>query len=79
MAYLIDIDKNIVMFFNLQAVRNRRLNTEQVFKMQGHATFDALCWYFCVMMESQNNKNTTVDDLEKYWVFCSNKGIICID
>jgi len=40
---LIDIDKNIVMFFNLQAVRNRHLNTEQAFKMQGHTTFDALC------------------------------------
>ena len=40
---LTDIDKYIVMFFNLQAVRNRRLNTEQAFKMQEHATFEALC------------------------------------
>ena len=32
-----------------------RLNTKRSYKRQGHATFKALCWLFCAMVESRNN------------------------
>ena len=31
------------------------LNTKRSYKRQGHATFEALCWLFCAMVESRNN------------------------
>jgi len=35
------------------------LNTEQSYKRQGHATFEALCWLFCATVESRNNGRVT--------------------
>ena len=36
------------------------LNTERAYKRQGHATFEALCWLFCVMVESLNNSQEEI-------------------
>ena len=36
-----------------------RLNTKRSYKRQGHATFEALCWLFCAMVESRNNGRLT--------------------
>ena len=35
------------------------LQSERSFKRQGHATFEALCWLFCVMVASRNNSRIT--------------------
>ena len=37
----------------------KALNTKRSFKRQGHATFEALCWLFCAMVESRNNGRLT--------------------
>lgn len=37
------------------------LKTEQTYKTQSQATFEALCWLFCVKVWSANNGHTTVE------------------
>lgn len=38
----------------------QQLNKDQANEMQGHATFDALCCFFFVMVESRNKGRATV-------------------
>ena len=48
------------------------LNTERSYRGQGHATFAALCWLFCAMVESRNNGRGSIHtyiNIHKLYLF----------